>query len=93
MDFAIADIQFVYQQCHLVYDTVWSLPIQPEFGIDTPLQMIYVVLGDPDFVTFHELLLTVTGIIAMFNDNGSDIHGQLYVSLDMLIHILYLFCF
>ncbi len=55
--------------------------------------MIHVALGDPDFVAFREFLLMVTGIVAAFSDNGGGIHGQLYVSSDMLTYISYFFCF
>ncbi len=74
-------------------DAVRSLPVWLEFGIDAPLQAIHVALGDPDFVTFCELLLVVTGIVAAFSDGGGGIHGQLCVSPDVFMHILYFFCF
>ncbi len=67
--------------------------MRPELGIDVPLQAICVVLGDPDFVAYCELLLAVTGIVAVFSNGSGSIHGQLCVSPDILIYILYFFCF
>ncbi len=93
MDFAVADIQFVYQRYHLVCDVVWSLSVRPEFGIDIPSRAIYVVLGDPDFVAFHEFLLAVMGIVMVFSDSGGGIHGQLCVFPDIFTYISYFFCF